>query len=56
MLYLCISHYFVYFQGGNNAGHTVVIDDKRYAFHMLPSGIVNPACTAVIGNVLFSIE
>ncbi|XP_052769474.1 adenylosuccinate synthetase-like [Mya arenaria] len=37
-------------QGGNNAGHTVVVDDKKYAFHMLPSGIVNPNCTAVIGN------
>ncbi|KAL4238343.1 hypothetical protein ACF0H5_003053 [Mactra antiquata] len=37
-------------QGGNNAGHTVVVGEKHYAFHMLPSGIVNPACTAVIGN------
>ncbi|XP_052271930.1 adenylosuccinate synthetase-like [Dreissena polymorpha] len=37
-------------QGGNNAGHTVVVGDKKYAFHMLPSGIVNPNCTAVIGN------
>nr|XP_022333667.1 adenylosuccinate synthetase-like [Crassostrea virginica] len=37
-------------QGGNNAGHTVVIGDKDYAFHLLPSGIVNKRCTAVIGN------
>lgn len=40
------------FQGGNNAGHTVVVDDKKYAFHMLPSGIVNPNCMAVIGMVI----
>ncbi|KAL3874658.1 hypothetical protein ACJMK2_037640 [Sinanodonta woodiana] len=37
-------------QGGNNAGHTVVVGKKEYAFHILPSGIVNPDCVAVIGN------
>ena len=37
-------------KGGNNAGHTVVIGDKDYAFHLLPSGIVNKRCTAVIGK------
>ncbi|CAC5365134.1 purA [Mytilus coruscus] len=37
-------------QGGNNAGHTVVVEEKMYDFHILPSGIVNPDCTAVIGN------
>ncbi|XP_069116579.1 adenylosuccinate synthetase-like [Argopecten irradians] len=37
-------------QGGNNAGHTVVVGDKAYDFHLLPSGIVNKNCTAVIGN------
>ncbi|ESO86163.1 hypothetical protein LOTGIDRAFT_220834 [Lottia gigantea] len=37
-------------QGGNNAGHSVHIGEKEYAFHLLPSGIVNPDCTAVIGN------
>ncbi|KAK3094154.1 hypothetical protein FSP39_024769 [Pinctada imbricata] len=37
-------------QGGNNAGHTVVVDGKSYAFHLLPSGIVNEKCVAVIGN------
>ncbi|XP_076099994.1 adenylosuccinate synthetase isozyme 1-like [Mytilus galloprovincialis] len=37
-------------QGGNNAGHTVVVKEKMYDFHILPSGIVNPDCIAVIGN------
>ncbi|XP_041353279.1 adenylosuccinate synthetase isozyme 1 B-like [Gigantopelta aegis] len=37
-------------QGGNNAGHSVVVDGKEYFFHILPSGIVNPHCMAVIGN------
>ncbi|VDH97676.1 Hypothetical predicted protein, partial [Mytilus galloprovincialis] len=36
--------------GGNNAGHTVVVKEKMYDFHILPSGIVNPDCIAVIGN------
>src|SRR4051812_10909669 len=42
--------YVVRYQGGNNAGHTVVIGDQSYALHLLPSGILNPACTPVIGN------
>ena len=37
-------------QGGNNAGHTVVIGKQHYDFHLLPSGIVNKNCKAVIGN------
>lgn len=37
-------------QGGNNAGHTVVVGDQEYDFHLLPSGIVNKCCKAVIGN------
>jgi len=37
-------------QGGNNAGHTVVVGDKSYDFHLLPSGIINDNCTALIGN------
>src|SRR5450631_3708399 len=40
----------VKFNGGNNAGHTVVIDGERYALHLLPSGILSPGCTPVIGN------
>ena len=42
--------YVVRFQGGNNAGHTVVIGDRKYALHLLPSGILSPNCTPVIGN------
>lgn len=37
-------------QGGNNAGHTVVVEGKSYDFHLLPSGIVWPTCISVIGN------
>ncbi|XP_053315107.1 adenylosuccinate synthetase isozyme 2 [Spea bombifrons] len=37
-------------QGGNNAGHTVVVDSVEYDFHLLPSGIINPEVTAFIGN------
>src|ERR671933_1145531 len=40
----------VKFNGGNNAGHTVVIGDETYALHLLPSGILSPRCTPVIGN------
>lgn len=36
--------------GGSNAGHTIVVDDVKYAFHLLPSGLLNPHATAVIGN------
>ncbi len=40
----------VKFNGGNNAGHTVVIDDQKYALHLLPSGILTPGVVPVIGN------
>jgi adenylosuccinate synthase len=42
--------YVVRYQGGNNAGHTVVIGDQKYALHLLPSGILTPTCIPVIGN------
>ncbi|MDN4483293.1 adenylosuccinate synthase [Demequina lignilytica] len=42
--------YVVKFNGGNNAGHTVVIGDQKFALHLLPSGILTPGCTPVIGN------
>ena len=42
--------YVVRYQGGNNAGHTVVIGDKKFALHLLPSGILTPEVTPVIGN------
>lgn len=40
----------VRYQGGNNAGHTVVIGDKTYKLHLIPSGIFYPNVTCVIGN------
>ena len=42
--------YVVRYQGGNNAGHTVVIGDQKFALHLLPSGILTPDCVPVIGN------
>jgi adenylosuccinate synthase len=43
-------NYVVRYQGGNNAGHTVVIGKEKYALHLLPSGILTPSCIPVIGN------
>jgi len=43
-------NYVVRYQGGNNAGHTVVIGDQKYALHLLPSGILSPNVIPVIGN------
>ncbi|TWW74978.1 Adenylosuccinate synthetase isozyme 2 [Takifugu flavidus] len=37
-------------QGGNNAGHTVVVDSVEYDFHLLPSGVLNKNATSFIGN------
>ena len=49
--------YVVKFNGGNNAGHTVVIDDEKYALHLLPSGILSPGVVPVIANgVVVDIE
>ena len=42
--------YVVKFNGGNNAGHTVVVGDEKYALHLLPSGILTPGVTPVISN------
>jgi adenylosuccinate synthase len=42
--------YCVRYQGGNNAGHTIVIDGERFALHLLPSGVLSPGCIPVIGN------
>lgn len=41
--------YTVRYSGGNNAGHTIVVDGEKYALHLLPSGILNPGIP-VIGN------
>jgi len=42
--------YVARYQGGNNAGHTVVIGEESYALHLLPSGVLSPEVTPVIGN------
>jgi adenylosuccinate synthase len=42
--------YVVRYQGGNNAGHTVVIEGEKYALHLIPSGVLTPGVVPVIGN------
>lgn len=42
--------YIVRYQGGNNAGHTVVVGKKEYIFHLIPSGILHPGKICCIGN------
>jgi adenylosuccinate synthase len=41
--------YVVRYQGGNNAGHTIVVGDEKYALHLVPTGILYSHCTPVIG-------
>jgi len=49
--------YVVKFNGGNNAGHTVVVGDEKYALHLLPTGILTPGVVPVIANgVVIDIE
>jgi adenylosuccinate synthase len=42
--------YVVRYQGGNNAGHTVVVGEESYALHLLPSGVLSQTAVPVIGN------
>ncbi len=42
--------YIVRFQGGNNAGHTLVVNNKKYIFHLIPSGILHKDKMCMIGN------
>ena len=42
--------YVVRYQGGNNAGHTLVVEGKKQVLRLIPSGILRPGCTCVIGN------
>ena len=42
--------YVVRYQGGHNAGHTIVVEGKKYALHLIPSGILYPKCKNIIGN------
>ena len=47
----------VRFQGGHNAGHTLVIDGKKTVLHLIPSGILNEGALCLIGNgVVVSME
>jgi len=38
------------FAGGHNAGHTIVVGDKTYALHLIPSGVLNPNAKNIVGN------
>ena len=40
----------VRYQGGNNAGHTIVVDGETYALHLVPTGVLYPDCTPVIAG------
>jgi len=42
--------YVVRYQGGANAGHTVIVEGKKFIFHLLPSGLMNPNAKVIIGN------
>ena len=44
------SKYAVRFSGGNNAGHSIEVDGKKFAFHLIPSGILNKNVKAILGN------
>lgn len=47
----------VRYQGGHNAGHTIVVGGKKIALHLIPSGILYPHCINVIGNgVVLNVE
>ena len=56
-VYAASARYTVRFHGGNNAGHTVVIGDKKFFFHLIPSGIFQKNTIAVIANgVILDLE
>ena len=44
------------YQGGDNAGHTIVIDGKKYKLHLIPSGIFFPEKISVIGNGMVAVS
>lgn len=47
----------VRYQGGNNAGHTIIVDGKKIVLHLIPSGILHPHCVSVVGHgVVFEPE
>jgi len=44
------AEYVARYQGGANAGHTIVFDGKQYILHLIPSGILTPGVKCIIGN------
>lgn len=49
-LYTSQAEYIVRFQGGNNAGHTLVVNGKKTVLHLIPSGVLHPGKTCIIAN------
>ena len=41
------------YQGGHNAGHTVYVNGQKFVLHLIPSGILHPGITCIIGNEIF---
>ena len=48
--------YTVRYSGGNNAGHTLVVNGEKYALHLLPSGILNPGIPVIGNGVVVDLE
>ncbi len=44
------AEYVARYSGGNNAGHTVIVGEEIFKFHLLPAGILHPSTTAILGN------
>ena len=49
-LYSAQAEYIVRYQGGNNAGHTLVVNGKKTVLHLIPSGILHPGKICLIAN------
>src|SRR3989338_7538561 len=49
-LYSARAEYIVRYQGGNNAGHTIVVAGKKTVLHLIPSGVLHPEKVCLIGN------
>src|SRR5277367_4851749 len=49
-LYSAKAEYIVRYQGGNNAGHTLVVNGKKTVLHLIPSGILHPGKICLIAN------
>ncbi len=49
-LFSQFAHVIIRFQGGNNAGHTIVVGNEKFIFHLIPSGILHPEKKCIIGN------